>query len=426
MNLLSIPYKICCQFFLWLVFVISVFVDMYNGYIQHYFNTTPFFPALYKGFILVICLVVCLLNKWSTFFKCASLLLFIYVLTWTYWCVCEPYFDLTSELNYFIKFSFSYWVLAFLFGMKKYINNDEFLKLLTQYGVIAAFSIIVLFYLGLGVNSYGEIDSAYGFGTKGFFTAGNDIGLVLLLTNCLLCYLYLSTHKIYYLIKIIVVTIATIMLGTMAGIGGSIIVWIMLIYFILFSSKIFLTRGKKIFMFLGMFVLLSYIVYNVFYLFSEDSYMLERFYVLLAGGSRTSLKEAAEQVFEGFNIIQWGLGKGYTGFGRSVALIRNVEGYRLTEMDMHDLIGYYGIIIGGVVLFFSFYVLYITFCRYIKYKLPINFWGIIAVCLFIGHGYFAGHAYSSTQSSLLFVGIAFIILSTKNEQLVLVNNNSYL
>ena len=175
-----------------------------------------------------------------------------------------------------------------------------------------------------------------------------------------------------------------------------------------------------------MFVLLSYIVYNVFYLFSEDSYMLERFYVLLAGGSRTSLKEAAEQVFEGFNIIQWGLGKGYTGFGRSVALIRNVEGYRLTEMDMHDLIGYYGIIIGGVVLFFSFYVLYITFCRYIKYKLPINFWGIIAVCLFIGHGYFAGHAYSSTQSSLLFVGIAFIILSTKNEQLVLVNNNSYL
>ena len=76
----------------------------------------------------------------------------------------------------------------------------------------------------LGVSSYGEIDSTYGFGTKGFFTAGNDIGLVLLLTNCLLCYLYLSTQETKYLLKIIVVTVATIMLGTMAGIGGSIII----------------------------------------------------------------------------------------------------------------------------------------------------------------------------------------------------------
>jgi hypothetical protein len=175
-----------------------------------------------------------------------------------------------------------------------------------------------------------------------------------------------------------------------------------------------------------MLILLSYIVYNVIGIFIEDSYMLERLYVLLAGDSRTRLKEAAEQVFKGFNMIQWGMGRGYTGFGRSVALNRNIEGFRLTEMDMHDLIGYYGVIIGGIVLLFSFYVLYFTFCRYIKYKLPINFWGIIAMCLFIGHGYLAGHAYSSTQSSLLFVGIAFIILSAKNKQFVLGNNNFYL
>ncbi len=419
-------YKACYQFFLWLIFIFSVFIDMYNGYIQHYFSITPFLPTLYKGSMLVVCLVVCLLKKWGTFFKGMLLLLFIYVLAWTYWSLCEPYLDITSELNYFIKFSFPYWVLAFLFRIKKYINNDEFLKLLTYYGVIAAFSIIVLFYLGLGVSSYGEVDSGYGFGTKGFFTAGNDIGLVLLLTNCLLCYLYVSTHEINYLLKIIVVTVATIMLGTMAGIGGSIIIWIMLVYFILFSSRIFLTFRQKIFMTFCMLILLSYIVYNVISIFSEDSYMLERFYVLVAGDSRTRLKEAAEQVFEGFNMIQWGVGRGYTGFGRSVALNRNVEGFRLTEMDMHDLIGYYGVIIGGVVLLFSFYVLYVTSYRYAKYRLPINFWGIIVMCLFIGHGYLAGHAYTSTQSSLLFVGIAFIILSAKSKQVVLGNNNVYL
>lgn len=426
MNLGSISYKTFFHFFLWLIFVFSVFVDMYNGYIQHFFNTTPFLPALYKGSILVICLVSCFLKKWGTFFKGMLLLLFIYVLAWIFWSLCEPYLDVANELNYFTKFSFPYWVLAFLFGIKKYINNDDFLKLLTYYGVIAAFSIIILFYLGLGVSSYGEIDSTYGFGTKGFFTAGNDIGLVLLLTNCLLCYLYLSTQETKYLLKIIVVTVATIMLGTMAGIGGSIIIWIILIYFILFSSRIFLTKRQKIFMSFCMLILLSYIIYNVIIIFSEDSYMLERLYVLLAGDSRTRLKEAAEQVFENFNMIQWGVGRGYTGFGRSVALNRNIEGFRLTEMDMHDLIGYYGVIIGGVVLLFSFYVLYVTSYRYIKYRLPINFWGIIVMCLFIGHGYLAGHAYTSTQSSLLFVGIAFIILSAKSKQVVLGNNNVYL
>lgn len=426
MNLGSISYKVCCQFFLWLIFVFSVFVDMYNGYVQHYFNSTSFLPTLYKGSCLVICLVLCFLNKWGTFFKGMLLLLFVYVLAWIYWSLYEPYLDITNELNYFIKFSFPYWVLAFLFGIRRYVNNDSFFKMLTYYGVIAAFSIIILFYLGLGVNSYGEIDSAYGFGTKGFFTAGNDIGVVLLLTNCLLCHLYLSTHEISYLLKIIVVTIATIMLGTMAGIGGSIIVWMMLVYFILFSSRLFLTKRQKIFMSFFVLLLLSYIVYNVINIFFEDSYMLERLYVLLAGDSRTRLQEAAEQVFEGFNMIQWGVGRGYTGFGRSVALNRNIEGYRLTEMDMHDLIGYYGVIIGGIVLLFSFYVLYVTVCRYIKYRSSINFWGIIAMCLFIGHGYFAGHAYSSAQSSLLFAGIAFIILSTKNKQFVLGNNNLYL
>jgi len=413
MNFLSIPYKTCCQLFLWVVFVISVFVDMYNGYCQHYLNTSPFLPSLYKGSILFICLSVCFWTRWGTFFKGMLVWLFIYVLALVYWILCEPYFNFFEELNYFIKFSFPYWVFAFLLAMKNCIFIDDFFKLLTYYGVIAASSIIILFYLGVGVSSYGETSAAYGFGTKGFFTAGNDIGLILLLTNCLLCYLYLSTRRFKYLLEIIVVTVGTIMLGTMAGVCGSIVIWMALIYNILFLSKKFFSPIQKFLFSFCMLILLSILVYNVMSIFSEDHYMQQRFDVLLSGDSRAGLKVAAEQVFENFNLIQWGVGRGFSGFGRSVALNLNLPGIRLTEMDMHDVLGFYGIIVGGAVLLFSFYMLYVIFCRYMKCKSLMNFWGIIIMCLFIGHGYFAGHAYSSPQSSLLFVGVAFIIFSTK-------------
>ena len=78
-------------------------------------------------------------------------------------------------------------------------------------------------------------------------------------------------------------------------------------------------------------------------------------------------------------------------------------------MDFHDIVGYYGLLLGGIVLLFSFYVLYSTIKYYLKTKSVFFFWMVILLCLFIGHGYFAGHAYTSTQSALLFVGVVFVL-----------------
>lgn len=408
MRLGIITYRGICSVIVLLIFAFSVFIDMYNGYCQHYLNKIPLLPSLYKGGVLFVCLSCSFIGKWKPFFKGLLLCLFLYVVSFLYWCIFEPYFSLKDEFGFFIKFSFPYIVLAFLFLCEKHISTSRLIRLLTYYGIIGAVSIIVLFFLGLGVNSYGEVDSAYGFGTKGFFTAGNDIGLVLLLTNNLLCYLYLSRNKLHYLFEIVLVTIGTIMLGTMAGIGGSILIWGILFGFILFSKK-FLSKRQKLFLALIIGGILGYIIYNIIAILTADDYMVQRFHTLLSGDSRTGLEVPAKHIMSKFNVAQWLLGRGYTGFGKSMALERNLEGYRLTEMDFYDVIGYYGVILGGIVLLFSFYILFIICRSYLKKHSSIYFWGIIFMCLFIGHGCLAGHAYTSTQASLLFTGFVFCI-----------------
>lgn len=409
MQVVAVKYSSICHLIVWLIFTFSVFIDMYNGYCQHYANVVPLFPSLYKGSLLLFCIVGCLWKKWNLFFKVLLVVLFLYVVAFWYWCVSVPSFNFSDELNYWVKFSFPYFVLAFLFQYHKYIRIDRFIRLLTYYGIIAAASIILLFFLGWGVSSYGEVDAAYGFGTKGFFTAGNDIGLTLLMTNCLLCYLYVIEHRFRYLCEIILVTIASIMLGTMAGIGGSLLIWGVLVYFVLFVSKGLFSMKQKLLLASVVGLILLYIIYSVVGIFFADDYMLQRFDILLAGDSRTGLKEAANQVFENFNGMQWLFGMGYSGFGKEVAQNRFLDGYRLTEMDFHDIVGYYGLLLGGIVLLFSFYVLYSTIKYYLKTKSVFFFWMVILLCLFIGHGYFAGHAYTSTQSALLFVGVVFVL-----------------
>ncbi len=410
MQITTVKYSTICHFILLLIFPFSVFVDMYNGYCHHYLSGTPLFPSLYKGGLVAFCVIYCFIKPWSPFFKSLLVVLFLYAIAFLYWIVSVSSFNVADELNYFIKFSYPYFVLAFLFQCQQYIQIDKFITLLTYYGVTAATSIILLFFLGLGVSSYGEIDAAYGFGTKGFFTAGNDIGLTLLMTNCLLCYLYVINHKFTYLLKIILVTIGTIMLGTMAGIGGSLLIWGILAYFIVFVSRDLFSIRQKLVIACIVIALLIYILSVVLDILAEDKYMLQRFDVLLSGDSRTGLRETANQVFENFNVAQWLLGMGFSGFGRAVALNNNMDGYRLTEMDFHDVVGYYGLLVGGAVLLFSFYVLWLAVKTYLKIKSVLAFWIIILLCLFIGHGYLAGHAYTSTQSALLFVGIAFVLL----------------
>jgi len=79
-------------------------------------------------------------------------------------------------------------------------------------------------------------------------------------------------------------------------------------------------------------------------------------------------------------------------------------------MDFHDLVGYYGILVGGSVIMFSIYVFVISLKKFLKTRNNFSYWTVIALALFIGHSALAGHGYTSPQSSLEYVAIAFLAI----------------
>lgn len=404
-----ISYRSILNFVLFLIFPFSVVIDIYNGYgINSEGGSSPLALG-YKGLLMIVCLVACFSGK--TFAKgrgCILLFLFFFLIEFLYWTIADSYFNLGAELKFLLKFIFPYIVLAFLFRFENYIENRRFIKLITYYPVISALSIIFFQIIGIGVSTYGD-----GLGAKGLFTAGNDIGLILLTGNCVLCYLYTETFHAKYLFAIIAISAADIMLGTMAGMGGTIVVLLFLFFKMIFTRHRVISAWRKL---IGFFVLsvvvISALTISINFV-ANSNYLLSKADALLEGDSRSGLKDAAVFVLSKYGICDWTLGRGYTDFGRSVAIqVGQMEGggSRLTEMDFHDLLGYYGILVGGSVIMFSIYVFAISLKKFFKTKDNFSYWSVIALALFIGHSALAGHGYTSPQTSLEYVAIAFLAI----------------
>ena len=363
----------------------------------------------YKGLLMTVCFVACFSGK--AFAKgrvCILLFLFLFLIEFLYWTIADSYFNPDAELGFLLKCIYPYIVLAFLFRFGNYIENRRFVRLITYYPVISALSIIFFQLVGIGVSSYGD-----GLGAKGLFTAGNDIGLVLLTGNCVLCYLYTETFHAKYLFAVLTVSAVGIMLGTMAGMGGTIIVLLFLFFKIIFTRHRVISAWRKLTGFLVLLVAITSALTISINFVANSNYLLRKADALLEGDSRAGLEDAAVSVLSKYGICDWALGRGYTGFGRSVAIqtgqMRN-GGFRLTEMDFHDLVGYYGILVGGSVIMFSIYVFVISLKKFLKTRNNFSYWTVIALALFIGHSALAGHGYTSPQSSLEYVAIAFLAI----------------
>ena len=356
-----------------------------------------------------MCLILILKKNIINFTRMILMVLYLFIISTLIHSLTEIKFSLQVELLTFVKIFFPFIVLCFLLHFKDSIDETRFIKLLSMYGVAAALSIILLSFTGIGISSYGGADESFGIGTKGLFTAGNDIGLSLLMTNCVLSYLYIKERKIIYFMGFIIVTIGTIMLGTMAGIGGSIIIILLFFFAYLKYTPNISIFARMFYLFLSV-GLSVFIVSTIVKIFSEDPYFLQRLEILLSGNSRGVLEQNAKELVSGFNFIQCLFGRGYTGFASDMAESMMFEGYRLTEMDFYDIYGYYGLIVGGFIIMFSFYILVKYISLYFRTKGLLYFWCAMIMCFFIGHGYLAGHAYTSTQSAVIYVGIAFMVL----------------
>lgn len=81
------------------------------------------------------------------------------------------------------------------------------------------------------------------------------------------------------------------------------------------------------------------------------------------------------------------------------------------EVDHLTLWGFYGYLLGSLILFYPLPAL----ITYLRRRTLLSVWMIIAILIFFFHGIFAGHAYTSTTACLPLMIILISSVYNDNE-----------
>ena len=210
---------ISIRVYLQFVYVFSILVDMFNGYCQLFLNIEPMFPLVYKGAIILYSLpYVFKQPKVLMCFLIFALLLSVDMVSWIYHGHLDGLVILFDEL---VRLLYPFFILSVVWFYRKTIDKDFLLHYAMYYGLLISMSVCITTFLGIGANSYGD---DFGYGTKGFFTAGNDLSLSVLLSFCI-CMYYLMIRGTYrYVFYSFPFIIVSMLIGSTAIMVGTIII----------------------------------------------------------------------------------------------------------------------------------------------------------------------------------------------------------
>jgi hypothetical protein len=387
-----------------LVFVFSAFVDMYNAYVQHLAGGETVLQNLYKGGLFALLLLLLAAREKIDKRVCLVFaLLAFYLLSMFYWRFAGG--RISGELAGAVKTFYPYVALVFLLSGKKYFSHEKVINCALLYAAIYIVSLPASILLGFGRASY----RGKAFGIVGLVPGANEFGLMMLMTNCLSCYMFFHAAKARYAVLSLLVSAMTVLLGTVTGVIGSFGV-----LFCLALSRIFIkTKGLRRWQknYLNLLALLflplaGFAIYGIiqFSDFSREKFSAAR---LLAGGARDWLKTAAFKNFKSFTPADFIFGKGKFAFQARNAEILGFSDPRTIEIDQYDIIGAYGFLFGGLLLLTPVFFFVKIFRQYLKGRKPFYYWASIALALFLIHGFTAGHAFSVITTMQMVMVIIF-------------------
>lgn len=397
--------KINIKIFLIIVFIISVFVDMYTGYSMLYLKRSTNLQLVVKGLIILYSLPYLIRgNKVSNTIFAGVLLVLI---STAYWVVCG-YTNLgINYISNIARLIYPYCLFLVLYSNKDKFTNDDILHYTMYYGLIASLSILLLDFLDLGFSSYNTTD--FGYGVKGFFAAGNDTSVTLILCTCITSYYVSNSNKKYYIIYNVIMLIACFRIGTRAANLGALIISILLVVQSLLIKPPFSNNYYKY----KSFLLLCGIpiaIYSLFTIAHIDSYMIQKYSIsgIMGGNIRGALINAFNDAYSRFSTLDYLLGVGPEEFSSRIGLVLfNINRYTGVEVDHLELIAYYGYILGLLIIIFPIIYFYKYIISFFKNRQTITLWLSTALLFFIIHGFIAGHAYTSVQASTIMVGLLF-------------------
>lgn len=392
-----------------ILFLYSILVDCINGILQESYNIILPIAVIYRAIIILWLLPFIFKNIrfWGN--KLIISILIIYCCALFLWPIISDTLIL-FEINYFVRILYFYVILLYFYYYRNEWDESKLVKMVVNYGCYVSIIIIFCFFSGLGYESYGE---NFGFGTKGFFIAGNDLGLTLLFTLGLGIYSFLINRRLSSGMKLISIIIACFFIGSRAGWFGSfLLIFFSMLYCILKKDyTIKLSLDKRIFILLLFVLLGGYLMGQVLdFIYSLDSYVLDKISLEGIINARTSLIVSAQKIISDFGIISSFIGNGvYNLFRFNAELLGTNGDYRMIEADYYEIIGAFGYVLGGLILILYIVFFLKSFVTFMRCPIFKNYICCMLLMLFLGISYNAGHAITNTMLAPIYAVVVVLV-----------------
>lgn len=412
---------------LFLIFPLSVIIDLVNGYTQVQLGLHTPIGQIYRIIIMGLSTYCILKNFNKTIILYLSILVFYYLLSYPIWLVdlgldASSGFNLSIEVENTIKCIYFFLIISFFISYKEIIVKLNPLNIITNYGLLISFSIIFSFITGFGNNSMGE---DYGFGTKSYFKAGNDLGITLLYCGVISSIYLIKKFTYLNLIKTFSILASGMLVGSRVAMVGSFFWIIISIVYITFGLKQNDKKYKNTLLIYKIIIgptLILAIVYLVIFIISMfDNYMINKFSLEGIQRARTSLTDIANIYISNMNVFRICFGAGMSSLYYFVGV--RYPGpvsdgmYRAVEADFHELIGGYGIL-GLIVIVTPFIYFALKACK-LQLKKPsfVNFSILFILVSFIFIAFLGGHCFRNAMVAPIY-GFISSLLYKRDEYII--------
>ena len=387
-----------------LIFPVSIIVDLISGFFTVQLHTYIPICQLLRIFIMVGTLY--LLTKrvspiiiWVTFIP----IIFVILIS-PFWMITgglepEKGYNLGVEIESFSKILYFLIIVTFFIVYRREINTEQPIRIISIYGLLIAGAVIISFVTGYGNSTHNE---EYGFGTKSYFKAGNDLGLTILYAS-VVSSLYMFSHLgLKRALITLTISLSAILIGTRVGLIG-IAVWltIMVCYTVFIYSPTDI-RMRNRFLFYKPMIFFGFILCAIecikFILSSFDKYMLVKYTMEAMMTARSLLTAPVDEYISNLEWYDFAFGRGMSTIYHYVAQsLGNYYDYRIIEADFHELLGGYGLF--GFLVFVSPFAYFMikAFKRYISRPNFTDLAILFVTASFLAVAYAAGHCFRNTM-----------------------------
>jgi len=392
---------------MFMVIGFPVVVDLVNGFLIQVIHSNFSLGVLYRGLILIVLVPFLLLVRefWVKIFL--VLAVGSWLLANAFWVEIGHEYSPLYEVNIFSKLIYA-WIL---YGYLSYATRvcripiEYPMKFLMFFGVVVGVSILFSYFTGYGISTYHRAST---YAVKSFFKSQNEIGLTTLISLVFCMYFFARYGRWLYGIYAVIILAGLVLLGTRAGILGGFVTFGTFTMLFLLRTLKSRRHSPKQGLLVG-FMLLSIVVGIVYTitLTSAHRYLMDKYASLLEGSPRETLELAAERrldergplislLGEGDSSFRVGVLKYFLNKEKSLTLVvdDNDTG-KSVEQDIYDLVGAYGLLIGGGILLFLLLLFFRATLGFLVSWRLLDFTFVMAFALFLTHAFLAGHALRS-------------------------------